>query len=198
MGERRAQPRRPPRRPPKPATPERLEKAALWYLERWSATGESLRAVLMRRVRRSAELHGTDPEEGARAVAAIVETCRRTGLVDDAAFAEARARTLARRGGGAKLIRARLKAKGVDDETADAALAALDAETPGDPDLAAAVVLARRRRLGPWRRDAAERAARRDRDMAALGRAGFDLDIARRVVDADDPAELEEEAGPLP
>ena len=34
--------------------------------------------------------------------------------------------------------------------------------------------------------------------MAALGRAGFDLDIARRVIDAADPSELEEEAGPLP
>jgi regulatory protein len=186
------------RRPPKPATPARLEKAALWYLERWSATADSLRRVLLRRVRRSAEIHGTDPDEGAAAVEAIVAKCRQAGLVDDAAFARARSRTLARRGASPRLIRARLAAKGVDDATADAALADLAEETDGDPGLAAAVALARRRRLGPFARDPASRADRRDRDLAALARAGFDLDTARTVIDAESAYALEAEAGRLP
>ena len=46
------------------------------------------------------------------------------------------------------------------------------------------MALARRRRLGPWR-SGPERAARRDRDLAALARAGFDLQTARAVIDAE-------------
>jgi regulatory protein len=51
--------------------------------------------------------------------------------------------------------------------------------------LAAAIALARRRGLGPYRKK--EGAAVRDKDVASLARAGFSYDIARKVVDADDP-----------
>jgi regulatory protein len=67
----------------------------------------------------------------------------------------------------------------------------VDAEVEGDMDLAAAKALARRRRLGPWR--ATGRAEHRDRDLAVLGRAGFPYAIARRVVDAPSPDEIEED-----
>ena len=53
-------------------------------------------------------------------------------------------------------------------------------------ELEAAKALARRRRLGPWRHPA-ERAARREKDLAAMARAGFRLDAARQVIDADGP-----------
>jgi regulatory protein len=67
---------------------------------------------------------------------------------------------------------------------------ALAEETGGDPALAAALALARRRRLGPWRPPAA-RAARRDKDLAILARAGFPRGLATRIVDAPDIAALE-------
>ncbi|MEK9755042.1 MAG: hypothetical protein VW338_17755, partial [Rhodospirillaceae bacterium] len=44
--------------------------------------------------------------------------------------------------------------------------------------------------LGPFRAGA-ERPARRDKDLAALARAGFGYDVARRVVDAASPEALE-------
>jgi regulatory protein len=72
--------------------------------------------------------------------------------------------------------------KGVAPDDIDGALAAL-AETAGNTDFTAAVNLARRRRLGPYRPLAA-RAEMREKDLAALARAGFSYDIARRVVDA--------------
>ena len=48
------------RRVPRKATPKRLERVALHYLERYSSSSENLRRVLMRRVERSARAHGTD------------------------------------------------------------------------------------------------------------------------------------------
>lgn len=53
------------------------------------------------------------------------------------------------------------------------------------------MALARRRRLGPFRRTGREE--HREKDMAALGRAGFGYQIARKVVDAEDPDAIQTE-----
>ena len=60
----------------------------------------------------------------------------------------------------------------------------------GDTELAAAVAFARRRRLGPFR--TAKRAEHRDKDLAALGRGGVQLSDGERVVNAEDPDNIED------
>lgn len=181
------------RRGPAAATPESLERAAYAYLARYSAPAGHLRRILLARVARSARFHATDPAAGAAVVEAIVARLRDQGLLDDPAYAHATARRLLRRGAPRRAIGARLRAKGVGAEDAAAALAALRHEA-ADPDLAAGLAFARRRRLGPFRPEA-ERASRRLRDLAAFTRQGFAPDVARRVVDARDLEELEAEAG---
>lgn len=178
------------RKGPKPATPERLEKAAYHYLERFATSAENLRRVLMRRVDRSAMLHGTDRAEGAAAVDALVVRFLKVGLLDDRTYAEARAASLHRQGKSARAIRQQLGQKGVDAEIVAAALETLVEEAGTErTDLAAAVNYARRRRIGPWR--LGDRDAARERDLAALGRQGFSYDTARRVIEAETPADLE-------
>ena len=177
------------RRGPRRATRTHLENAALYYLARFATSAANLRRVLMRRVERSSRFHGTDAEEGARWVDEIVARAVRSGLVDDRAYAEGRALTLFRRGASLRAIRAALTAKGVGDDDIERALARLAEEAPR-PDLAAARNYARRRGLGPYR-PADGRRARREKDLAALARAGFDYDTARRVVEAEDAAALE-------
>lgn len=171
-------------------TPAYLENAALHYLERFASSSANLRRVLMRKVDRSLAHHGGDRAEAALQVAAVVEKLTGLGYVNDAAYAEMKTRGLHRKGSSTRAIRATLAAKGVGGEMAEAALADL-AEEVGEPDLAAAIRLARRRRLGPFR--AKDRDAFRDKDMAALGRAGFPWDLARRVVDAESAEALEGE-----
>jgi regulatory protein len=58
-----------------------------------------------------------------------LETLSRTGLVDDARYAESRARTLAERGAGDALIRHDLAAAGVGEEHMGLALGALEPES---------------------------------------------------------------------
>ncbi len=96
--------------------------------------------------------------------------------------------SLRRAGESARSIRWKLAAKGIDPETASAAL---DRDEPGNDDFAAAIAYARRRRLGPFRTEA-DRAARRERDMAALARKGFGLDTRRAAIGATDALALEE------
>ena len=181
---------------PKQATPEYLEKAALHYLERYASSRANLKRVLMGKVERSARFHGTDREDGARAVEQLLDRLADAGYLDDTAYARGRAIGLHRAGHSTTAIRMKLRQKGVDDDTAAQALETLHEEAEA-PELAAALRYARKRRLGPYRQEA-QRQANAERDMAALARKGFSLDLARQVVLSDDLETLEQEAGAQP
>ena len=171
------------RREPQKVTESRLNNVALHYLSRHSATTDSLRKVLMRRVAASARAHGTDPEEGATWIENLIIKFQTLGYLNDRSYAENRARTLLARGISSRAVAMRLREKGVSAENIEAALKTAREAAP-DVDLIAAAALARRRRLGPYRPDN-EREERRDRDLAALARAGFSYEIARRIIQAE-------------
>lgn len=169
------------RRPPPKISPSYLENAALHYLERFASSRANLVRVLMRKADRSIAHWGGEREDAARLAEAVAAKLAGLGYLDDGAYAETKIRSLRRKGASTRLIRATLAAKGVGAETAHGAMA----EEDGESELAAAFTLARRRRLGPYRPPEA-RAAFRDRDMAALGRAGFSWEVARQVVEAEE------------
>ncbi len=172
------------RKRPRKLSPKSLEAAALHYLERFASSAENLRRVLTRRVVKSARVHPIDPEEAAHWIDDIVDRFARSGLLDDRRYAESLAHSLSRRGVSTRGIRARLMQKGVASDDIDHAIESLS-EVVGDADLTAALALVRRRRLGPLR-DSDTRAAFRDKDLAALARAGFSYDLARRIIGADE------------
>jgi len=176
-----------------PATRDNLQAAALSYLERFAASAAQLRRVLQRRALRAARANGGDPAEAQAWIDAIVARLQRSGLLDDKRFAEGRAASLARRGTSRRHIAQALAQKGVAREHIEAGIAhAHEGHAgPREADLAAAAAYARRRRLGPYR-PADERAGRRDKDLAALARAGFDFDVARRVIGALNIDDLEQ------
>lgn len=183
-------------RQPRQASARLLENVAVHYLARYAASAGSLRRVLLRRVERSVRAHGTDRGEGVAMVEALVARFVATGLVDDRAYAAARAASLHRRGASKRAIAANLRDKAVAPDLIAASLETLEANDSGEPtadesiDWAAAVSLARRRRLGPFRPEA-ERAAHRDKDLAAFARAGFSYAIATRLLATTSPEELE-------
>ena len=183
-------------RPEPPVTPAWLERVALHYLDRYGASSEMLRRVLARRVDRRCRSRGEAPDDHAGLIAETVARAQRAGLIDDARFAAARLATLRRRGASTRQARAKLSEKGIDADTIAAAMSdeRQDAEdTAGaeaDTERQAALAYARRRRLGPHRPPGA-RDANRERDLAAMARAGFPYGLARAVIGAelDDPPE---------
>jgi regulatory protein len=167
----------------------RLRARALGYLERYGASRGRLVRVLERRARREAQAAGADADAVARDVESVVAELADLGLVDDAAYAEGRARALLRRGRSPARVRRELADDGIDRAGTDAAL-----DRHGERDAlarAAAVRYAKRRGLGPFR-DPARRAERRDRDLQALVRQGFPFPLARRIVDADENDPLDD------
>lgn len=164
----------------------RLKRAALAYLARYAAPSAHVRRILQRRLDRGAA-RGAEMRAGGEDIDAVLADLVRMGLIDDRAWAEAQARALRRRGTSARGLAARLSSKGAPR----AEIERLLGEEDGAAELRAAWALARRRRLGPWR-DPAERAERRQKDLAAMARAGFRLDLARQVIDADAPPETDQ------
>ena len=188
------------RRPPPPAGPAptraKLHEAALAHLARFSASEAGLVRVLDRRIdrwlrRAAAEAPGQEPPDAAPSRAAAREVARalvQSGVVDDAAYAQGRARSLTRAGRSRRAIGAHLSMKGVPKEVAQAALPEPEAE------LAAALAYARRRRLGPFRKEqpeGADPAELRRKEAGAMARAGFPQPVAMQALRMDrDAAEL--------
>lgn len=157
---------------PKPLDAAALERLALRYVERFATTRGKLTAYLTRKIReRGWTGEAADP-------AALADRMAAQGFIDDRLYAQSKAAALARRGLGARRVSAALREAHVEE--ADAAAVA--------PDIAAreadsALRFARRRRLGPFGPPAVDRAVR-EKQLAAMLRAGHPMTIARRILSA--------------
>ncbi len=177
-----------PKRPPPPTTRARLRQLAEDYVSRFGGPSSNLRRVLKRHIDKAARAHAEerDVTQGwQREVDAIVEEFLRAGALDDARYAQNAALSLAQRGVAPRAVAFRLRQKGIQDGDVRQALA--DLGDPRQVEWQAALQLARRRRLGPYRPEA-ERKERRHKDAAALARAGFPPAVAFRIVDLDPDA----------
>jgi regulatory protein len=161
-----------------------LYQAALDYLARYASTETGLRRILERRIDRWVRAQpdpdaAEPPRQAARAaIDGVVRRLAEAGALSDIAFAEIRARSLVRSGQSNRSIQMRLVAKGVTPDVARS-VSATDAET----ELAAALVLARKRRIGPYRLPDDPDAGVRIKEMGVLARAGFARDVAKQALD---------------
>ncbi len=153
------------------------------YLARHAATETSLRQILTRRVDRwvraqpDAEAAADTLPAARQAIEAVIARLVELGAVNDAAFASTRGLGLLRSGVSRRGVAARMAAKGIDPAEAVAAL-----PEDADSELAAALVLARKRRLGPFSANEADDPDARRRAFGILARAGFPSDIARQAL----------------
>jgi regulatory protein len=158
-----------PRRPVPALDRPALERLALRYVERFATTRGRLTDYLKRKIReRGWDGEPADP-------AAIAERMAELGYIDDRAYGEAKASAMARRGLGARRVAGALHQAGVKGDDAEAI-------APGIADRAldAAVAFARRRRIGPFAEEPADRPLR-EKQIGAMLRAGHSPTLARRI-----------------
>lgn len=168
-------------RPPRaarPIDPERLEEIALAYVARFATSAAKLQTYLARKLRERGWESDTPPD-----LAALVERYVSLGFIDDAAYARAKRGSLLRRGYGERRVNQALHAAGIAEEVRDEVRVA-----PGEA-RRAVLALAARRRLGPYG-GSADREVR-DKQIAAMLRAGHSFAAARAVIDAASVAALE-------
>ena len=157
------------RRPLPPLDQPALERAALRYVERYATTRAKLVAYLNRKLRERGR-------EGEVDVDTLADRMAELRYVDDRAFAEARVASMTRRGLGARRVRDVLRQAGVGEaETSEFS------ETLEETAESAALAFARRKRIGPFATVPVER-DRREKQIAAMVRAGHAPALARRIV----------------
>jgi regulatory protein len=166
---------------------------ATQYVGRYAASEQSLRRVLQNRIRRESMRLTTFADDTVTqnnlksAIEMIIETYRASGVLNDAVFAEIKIRRLCRAGRSRQAIRQTLSHKGIASKTIENALRQNDADEGGG-ELKAATILARKRKLGPFRSSKTD-AKRHRQDLATMAGAGFTGDIARAVLGGERPEE---------
>lgn len=168
------------RRPPRPLDAQRLEELALSYVGRFATSAAKLETYLTRKLRERGW-----QGEGAPQPAAIAARFAELGYIDDEAYARSRAAGLLRRGYGPRRVAQALGQAGIGEEIREVVRPA-DAEARR-----AALALARKRGFGPFGGEPPDR-LRREKQLAAMLRAGHRFDAARAVVNAASPAAAEE------
>jgi len=166
---------------PPPLDAEGLERLGLNYAGRYAATRAKLRSYLARKLRERGWAG-----EGEPPVERLVQRFSELGYVDDRAFAVARSQALGRRGHGLRRVDQALKIAGIDEEDGAPAL-----EMAQEEAWESAVRFARKRRIGPFAAEQADREGR-EKALAAMLRAGHPMPLARKLVSAA-PGELPEQ-----
>jgi regulatory protein len=159
-----------------------LRQEARRYLERQRPSEARLHQVLMRRVDRALQFHGGDRAAGEALADAVVAELRQSGVLDDARWARAWVGDLHRRGQSRPVIQQKLRLLGGDQQVIATAMDEVLGPRAGS-DLEAAQSYVRRKRIGPHRSDPVLRRDKRQRDLAAVARAGFSLGVALKVID---------------
>ncbi len=161
-----------PREPrlPRPLDAAGLESLALGYAARFATTSTRLHRYLTRKLRERPWEGTTQPDPQA-----LIDRLTALGYVNDEAWASMKTRDLGQRGYGARRINQALGAAGIKPDSARAHAAT-------DPPLAAAIRFAKRRRLGPFTREPITDPAKRQKQLAAMLRAGHGLDTARLIL----------------
>ena len=165
--------RRPPRTLP-PLDAGALDRLALAYVGRFATSRARLARYLTRKIAERGWADATPPD-----AAAIANRMAGLGYIDDAGLAEARGRSMARSGHGARRVSAALDALGISRGDA-AETVALAAEEGWDR----ALRFAERRRIGPFASSVPDERGRR-RAFAAMMRAGHRPEHASKIIAAE-------------
>ena len=168
-----------------------LRDLALSYVARFSTTGAKLEAYLLRKLRERGVAEDGEGRSVTLDVPALVARLVELGYVDDEAYARSKSRDLTARGYGARRVEQALWAAGVEEQ--------VRSETaPGEAESRRAVLLlAKKRRFGPFgaarfeRLSGEEAHKLREKQVAAMLRAGHSFEHIRFIMDAAEKDDIE-------
>ncbi len=159
-------------------TPQRLKNIALYYLKRFESSVANLRSVLQRRVNDYAYQNKEfDRGEAYQWIEDILADFQRYGYLNDRRYAEIKIKDYMSAGKSVRYIKGKMREKGIDEEILSALL-----EDQEYDEFEAALKLAKKKHIGPFRTDEEARFENRQKDMGMLVRAGFSYDVVQRVV----------------
>ena len=167
-------------KPMRKMTKMRIKNIGLYYLKRFESSVANLRSVLRRRVNDYAfHTPGFAKQEGYDWIEEVLSDFQRVGYLNDARYSELKIKDYMAAGKSPRYIHGKLREKGIDENLIEK----LIAEQDFDP-FESALKLARKRRIGPFSASEEIRKERYSKDLAILVRAGFDYDVAVKVLES--------------
>ncbi len=180
--------------PPKPLNKDLIQELALSYVARFATTSAKLESYLSRKLRErgwsEGQEKGPNPDDCRDSgnwpdLSAISARFVELGYIDDEAYARSRSGGLLRRGYGPRRVSQALHQAGVDENIRNSV-------APGELAIRrSALALARKRGFGPFAAEPPER-ERREKQIAAMLRAGHGFDAIRAIMDAESAAVAEQ------
>jgi len=160
---------------PKKITESYLTNSGKFYLERFAASTEQFRRVMTRKIRKSCAHHPDQQLEDCLAgLEKIIVKFQSAGFLNDAGYSTGLALSLKNRGWPRGRIIMRLKEKGISPDLIERAVP--PAAEGGD--FHDALIWIKRKKIGPY----ATREKSFDKNLASLGRAGFDYHSASKAL----------------
>jgi regulatory protein len=179
-------------KPPKKITEKYLYNSGLAYLQRFPTSTAHFKTVMGRKIDKSCYYHKEqDQQECLKLLDKTAQQFQQLGLLDDAAYLKGMVTSYRRRGLPARQIELKLRQKGYDTNAIHHTLKEhdLDEYQCENGDYSAALIFARKKRLGPF--DITKSKAF-DKSIAAMARAGYGFQIAEKILNMDyDEAEEE-------
>jgi len=164
---------------PKPPTKARLRNIALYYLDRFESSEENLRIVLKRRIDKYAFFDKSyNPTVAYQWAEEVIDECLSQNFVNDERYAEFKVNNYLVAGKSRRYIEQKLKQKGIDEH-----VVAQFFNDDNYSELDTALNFAKKKRIGRFRENESARLENRQKDLAALVRAGFDYDVAKEVLE---------------
>lgn len=172
---------------PKKISERYLYNSGLAYLQRFPASSSHFRSVMMRKIQKSSHHHPEQNiEDCEKLLDDLIIKFQDMALLDDEAYLKGMVTSLRRRGLSSLQINMKLRQKGYDTgaikhelQKHDEDEYQLEEQSEENGDIYAAVVFARKKRLGPY--DIAQRKTP-EKSLATMARAGYSFDVAKKTL----------------
>lgn len=157
-----------------PLNNEQLRSLALFYVGKYATSRKKLSQYLSRKVKEKGWDDAMAPQ-----IEILANEFSKLGYIDDASYAASKARSLVNKGYGVKRLKQEIFAGGIESEDQVEAIAIIE-----ENQLKAADNYARKKRIGPYAKEEASR-EQKQKQLLAFLRAGHDIKIAQKFVNAD-------------
>ena len=164
---------------PKKITLDNLEKSAIKYLEKYSATEYQLTTTLRRKIIKTSFFYKTKPEKDFEFIKLIINKFKKIGLIDDKKFSQNKALVYMEKGYSKKKIFFNLKNKGLSNENIQQGINNLKTSYV-NPELFSALIYARKKKVINFEKK--KNYDKNKKKLLQMSQAGFSYDQHKKLL----------------
>ena len=175
------------KRIPKKITLDSLEKSAIRYLEKYSASKNQLKTILKRKIIKTSFFYKTKPNKEFEFIELIINKFEKIGLINDKSFSENKILNYIEKGYSKKKIIFNLKIKGISDKDIENGFDNLK-KSFFNYELTSALIYAKKKKLLDFNKKK-ENFARIQKKLSKISQAGFSYEIAKKIINLNNEEE---------